>query len=277
MLIHIKRCLILLVALPFAAAADPVSVTSRSTGMLTPSYAATFLGLPQSDSPLPYELTVRSIIDPNAPGTDMVDNEQFGSRHVIAIGSNLDIWLTIGTSSYHYSGTGNTNLTTRQWDQYQHFITFNPPEAIGNVYFMIDNTLVAPRGTFADYDPLSTRTVEYGPGMTYASTDFAVYPVNPDATWSHRMGAIVQTYSLQVSPVPEPASLGMLLAGVLALGWWRRLRRDGICRLHTGGGVARELPVCKGRVALDPGQPGARACLIRHVAGRSVRAGCVAA
>lgn len=215
----IKSSLILLFALPMTAVADPVSVTVRSSGQidLPDPLVLDRLGLETPDESVPYQLTVRSIFDPGSAGYgDLRDL-------VIQDPGDLDISLKLGTQSYHFADKGYSDVQVYKIDDttdgYEYDITFNPPEASGNYSMSIWNRMAAPTGTSTGHSPLATRSIDFG---THGFTQFVAFPSNPDAPGFWTMFPTIETYSLQVSPVPEPATLGMLAAGMLAVAGWRR-------------------------------------------------------
>lgn len=214
----IKHCLALLLVLPIAAVANPVSVTTHSTGLVDPNPAVLGrLGIETPGSILPYDLTVRSVFDPDSAGYLNLGD------FAIQDEGDLDISLKLGSKAYHFAGQGWSNVRTYKVDDatdgYEHDITFSPPETVG-FDVSIWNRMIAPAGTFTGQPVLATRRSPFTP--LDAFTDFVATPSNPDAPGLWTMIGTVKTFSLQVSPVPEPATLGMLAAGVLALGLRRR-------------------------------------------------------
>jgi hypothetical protein len=214
-----KHCLSLLLALPLAALADPISVTTRSTGSADPHpIVLDALGLDYWDysgGPLPYELTISSVFDPAGSG---YFDEGF---RVSDYGSQVSLSLTLGADTFQFASEGATSVQAYSgW--YSHEIWFDSPRPGSGKILFIANWLTGAPGL--DSPPLTLHQLVTSEG----NAQLDAMPSNPDAPGFWSMYGKADSVTLVTSPVPEPAPFGMLLGGVLVLGLWARLR-------HTSG------------------------------------------
>lgn len=229
---HLTKSLcILLCALPLAALADPVTITTRSAGTIKlDATVLQALGLDNTaqEGQLPYEVILRSTIDPApaAPG--------YG-QGVYELGSDTTVDFRVGTMSYHYAGAGLTDANLYNpfghVDVYQHRITIVPPAAFPYA-IQLTNYGEGPLGSFGTGGALWPHDVDESAGLG-GSFRVQIYESNSSSPNFWDMNGIATAFSVQVvgavtaPPVPEPASYGMLAAGMLTLGWWRRRTRGG--------------------------------------------------
>jgi MYXO-CTERM domain-containing protein len=217
-----KRYLMSLLALPLVAVADPIAVTSRSSGLMAPNPITVFrLGIELPDDlgeKLPYQLTISSTFD-----TDTA----LYSRGIEAwnFDSEVSISLSLGTKTYHYDGTGTTALSlfaaSDGTEGEEHEISFVPPESPSHTVW-VSNYLSGLAPSAGLWAP---RYVHLGADGG-ALTRFDTLPNDPEVPGYLSVSTNADTMSLQlVSAVPEPGSAGMLAAGVFTLGLWRQYRR----------------------------------------------------
>jgi hypothetical protein len=219
----IKHAWMLLIALPVAALADPVSVTTHSTGTTyldDTVLAAMGLQTTASATELPYELTLTSTYDWSGP---------LPARGIWATQSDSEVVIDfrVGTMHYHYAGIASSSAVlytpfSNSGDGYQHeiWLAQEPYDALNFV-----NRGIGPTGSLGPGGALTPLDVDS------ASVDgqygISAYHSNDEYTFSWNMFADASTLSVQVaSPVPEPAPFALLATGLLALGLRRRLGRS---------------------------------------------------
>jgi hypothetical protein len=218
-----QRCCALLLALPVAALAAPVSVVTHSTGTSsTDNTILSALGLDSltSTAPLPYELTLSSTFDPDA-------NPPTSNAWAYDYGGEVAIDFRIGSQVYHYDGPANSaaNLQSGSLDTYEHHIWFDtpgPPTANYSVHFY--HTLAGLPGSMGLGGPLTPLDADENDGV-YGYYNINAYPSNPDVPLSWQMASYNATLSVHVAPVPEQATYVLLAAGLLTLGVRRRFGR----------------------------------------------------
>lgn len=216
-----RRSCVLMLALPLAALADPVAVTTRSTGTSTVDdtvLSALGLNSVTSTAPVPYELTLRSTFDPDTSPPSTSDYWAYN------YGGAVEIDFRIGSQAYHYDGAANSyaNRQSGSWDGYTHAIYFDTPGPTTSnytVYFY--HTLYGLPGTSGLGGPLMPLDADASDGVQGYYTLHAT-PSNHDVPLSWYMDAYQSTVSINVAAVPEPASFALLAAGLATLGLRRR-------------------------------------------------------
>jgi hypothetical protein len=222
-----RHICILLLALPAAVLAEPVAVTTRSTG--TSNVDNTILGALGLDSvagtpQLPYELLLGSTFEPAAgpPG---------GSSHANDYGGEVVVDFRIGSQVYHYNGAANSSVfrydQSPNVDSYEHHIWFDtpgPPNANYTVHFYNRfNGLPGGMG-LAPLVPLHIDGPADQNGGVWGYYSINAYPSNPDVPLAWNMGGPNATVYVDVAAVPEPAPFVLLAAGLLTLGLRRRFK-----------------------------------------------------
>lgn len=219
--LFIGVCLSLL-ALPLAALADPVTVTTRSSGVIDPNPGAVYhLGMDLYDDrngPLPYEMTLSSTFDPEQAGF-----LEAGPGYWTA-DADVVMQLQIGAERYRYDGSVDATTSLRVFDGgtgYEQRIGLIPLGTPGMVTF-VSNRMDAPVGSGGLFAP-RTLSLGAGQGVTRITT-FLDDPEAPSLSWEMHAGAA--SMSLQVaSAVPALAPSYALMAGVGTICCWRRRRR----------------------------------------------------
>lgn len=210
----------LLLALAAAAVADPVTVTTRSSGFIDANPGAVYhlgIDLYEARAPLPYNLTIGATFDPAADGF------LEGERTYWTPDAAVALRLQIGTDTYRYDGTVSATTSLRVSEGgsgYEQEIGLIPLGIPRWVTF-VSNTLDAPVGSGGLFAP---RTLSLGPGQgVMRIATFLDDPDAPSLSWAMRADA--DAMSLQVvSGVPEPAPACALALGLGMVGWWRRRR-----------------------------------------------------
>jgi hypothetical protein len=215
----IKRSWMLMLALPIAALADPVTVTTHSTGTsVVNSSVMNILGLNPvaTTAALPYELTLSSNFDTDT----MIRPDDFWAHDY---GGDVVIDFRIGTQVYHYAGPANSTVNldaqSAYVEEYGHRIWFDTP----NYSFGFYHSLLGPPGSMGIDNPLAPLDADENDLMNF-STGIYVNLVTNDAP-SFSMNPISATISVHVAAVPEPRSFALLAAGLLTLGVLRGIRR----------------------------------------------------
>lgn len=220
----IKRSCIILLALPLVAVADPVTVTTRSTGIHstnadslgTTNSMLNVLGLDPltSTAPFPYELTLTSTFDTNA----MPSPESFWAQ---AIG-DVVIDFRIGTQVYHFAGPANSiaHLAAQSVnvEEYSHTIWLETP----NYFHGFGHAMLGPAGSMGEFNPLAPLHVDETDLTNFSAHLNFGLKAEPI---SFGLDPISSTMSVHVVAVPEPASFALLAAGLATLAMPRLLSR----------------------------------------------------
>lgn len=233
----IKRSCMLLLALPLVAVADPVTVTTHSTGIHSTnvdSFGATnsmlnVLGLEPltSTAPLPYELTLTSTFDTDA----MPSPESFWAQ---AIG-DVVIEFRIGTQVYLYAGPANSvahlAAQSANVEEYSHSIWLETP----NYYHGFGHAMLGRAGSMGEFNPLAPLHVDESDFTNFSAHLNFSLKAEPI---SFGLDPISSTMSVHVAAVPEPASFALLAAGLGTLALPRLLSRRAR-RTHLKGEYER--------------------------------------
>lgn len=212
-------------ALPAAALAAPVTVVTHSTGTAYVYPTVLFaLGLEEfpEEEFLPYELTLTSTFDWNAP----LPARDEGAWNYGAVAVDF----RMGDLHYQYAGTetSHVNLYTPSYlggDAYLQDVSANPNGSSYGYSFDFSHMLHSPAGSMGPGGALTPMAFG-GNGNENSSMGITTYYINDEFIFSWRMRGDVDTYSVQVtSAVPEPAAYGLLVAGTLTLALRRRAGR----------------------------------------------------
>jgi len=220
----ISRTIALLFALPVAAAAAPVTITTHTSGSMDPGPdVLAYLGLAVPDGAQPYSLTLSATIDPNAP----LFRHQPWRSGVAQTKTQVSVTFDYGQQHLAYTGIGDIFVGNSGGD-YTEIVTFPPTDYDNGVRsFDVENYLVVPGQAFADVLAPPTLT-DVATSDSGASIQTYINPYLPRGLVG--MGGGANTVSVGVtgvptSPVPEPAHAAMLAAGLLALLGLGRTRR----------------------------------------------------
>jgi hypothetical protein len=223
--ILIKPCCTLLLALPLVAIADPVTVTTRSTGTHITNDSSlggtnsmlNVLALDPltSTAPLPYELTLTSTFDTDT----MPSPESFWAQAY----ADVVIDFRIGTQAYHYAGPANSiahlAAQSANVEEYSHTIWLETP----NYYYGFTHDMLAPSGSLGQYNPLAPLDVDESDLTNFSAHLYFNLKAEPI---SFGLDPVSSTMSVQVAAaVPEPASVALLAAGLATLALPRLLSR----------------------------------------------------
>lgn len=212
-MIKLTKCLCMLaLAMPLGALADPVAIVTRTSGTMTTNDTVMgWLGLaaPPGLAILPYELTIRTVMDPQAPGFD-------GSRGYWVQQDNsaqLDVTLALGAQTYHYAGLG-TAAVSGVGDIYRQHIRYAlPGSASGLLIFQNDASIGGMN--FGSDSPLHPPQLGEVPSTwAYATVNGVDHPGAPDEEFASMTG---DGKVFSVSMVPEPAQGALLAAGMATL------------------------------------------------------------
>ena len=226
MLTVMKRICLLLLAAPLALMAAPVTVTTHSAGIIDLNFVSlgyafhvmNVLGLepPTTTGPLPYELTLRAEFDTDT----MVGGQAFWAY---SYGADVMVDFRIGTQAWHYAGPANS--TVNLYDQtiyvsdYGHSVWFETPHFTYGFY----HHLFGPPASIGIFNPLATLYADQDDGV-YGSATIFFNPDAPEVDDVFSIGGAGPVISVNVAPVPEPASFVLLAGGILTLGLLRGLR-----------------------------------------------------
>lgn len=220
----IKRYCMLLLMVPLVALADPVIVTTRSSGIQSTNESSlgttnsilNVLGLAPltSTAPLPYALTLTSTFDTNA----MPSPESFWAQAY----ADVVIDFRIGTQVYHYAGPANSTAhlaaQSANVEEYSHTIWLETP----NYYYGFTHGMLAPSGSLGQYNPLAPLDVDESNLTNFSANIYFNLKAEPI---DFNLGLMSSTMSVHVAAVPEPASLALLAAGLATLALPRLLSR----------------------------------------------------
>ena len=217
----IKCSCILLLGLPAAALADPVAVTTHSTGTSNVDSTILFaLGLDNvTTTPfLPFEMMLTSTFDPNAIPSNWAYNN----------GGEVEIDFRIGDQVYHYGGRADSSVNfydqSSSFDAYGHYISFSTPGPRDSSYIVrFSHTLYYLPDNPGATGPLSPLYADARDGV-YGYYTIDAFPSYPDVPLHWQMSSTTDAMlSVQVGVVPEPAPFVLLAAGLLTLGLRRHL------------------------------------------------------
>lgn len=219
-----KRICMLLLALPLAAFAGPVTVTTHSTGINgendyslgTTNSMLNVLGLEPltSTAPLPYELTLTSTFDTDTmPSPESFWAEAYG---------DVVIDFRIGTQVYHYAGPANSiahlAAQSASVEEYSHTIWLETP----NYYFGFVHDMLGAPGSMGQFNPLAPLDVDESDLTNFSAHLYFNLKAEPIAFGIYPTSS---TMSVHVAAVAEPASFVLLAAGLAALALPRLLAR----------------------------------------------------
>ena len=211
-----RAVFMLLLVVAGAAVADPVTVTTRSTGTTPPDDTIMMaLGLKPvpATASLPYALTLTSNFDSDDPWA-----RDYGMNY----GGEVVVDFLIGDQAYHYQGSAASKVertSVSVFDSYQHRLWFDIgslPDAGFTVQFF--NDLYYLPGSAGEAGPLTPfdASEKSGPEV-FGHSAVIMYPDSPDVPLRWAMDATVATVSVHVAVVPEPPQLALLAAGLLTL------------------------------------------------------------
>lgn len=219
----LKPACLLLCAAPALALADPVVVTTRTSGSATAlPVLLTALGMDPAFAlqELPYSLTLSSTYDPN-------DMPSVRGDYDYDYDSAIVVDFRLGDMHYRANANGASAVlraASSGNDTYEHQVEFLPPDSPWSYKFRQVGILALP--SLDGAGALTPRTL--GPtDVVFGTMDITAYTAMPDAPGpSVLLGSTVSSMSVQVvSAVPEPAPFALLAAGVLTLGLRRRFGR----------------------------------------------------
>lgn len=210
-----------MLVVPLAALADPVEVHSWASGTIdSDPVVLSQLDIELDDYPeqLPFSLSVRSLWDRDGGGAIF----DYGQR-VEGYGVPVSISLSIGGQTYEFADASGAGYLATSPSGYLQDVSFE--------YGRYDISIsISGRETVGlTGSPLAPRPATPGDGLA-GLVEIRTYPTNPDAPGSWIMWSTTVSTWVQVSPVPEPATNMMLLAGLGALLCWQGRRR-----LRTAG------------------------------------------
>jgi hypothetical protein len=229
----IRRFCTLLLALPLVAVADPVTVTTHSTGVQNTNDASlagansmlNVLGLDPlvPGAPVPYDLTLTSTFDTNS----MPSPESFWAY----ANGNVVIDFHIGAQTYHYAGAANSSAhlagQSANVEEYGHTISLEAP----NYFYGFAHEMTGPTGSMGQFNPLAPLDVDESKLTNYSAHIGFSLKTEPI---SFSMDPTTSTMTVHVAAVPEPASYALLAAG-LAMFALPRLRARRARRRYANG------------------------------------------
>jgi len=221
----IKHASLVALALPAMALAEPITVTTHSTGIASVNPSSVYgLWMDYTSEPLdqPYELTLSTTFDWTGP---LPAREEWASQ----VDSQVVVDFRLGAYDYHYAGKDWSDAIlytpySLGGDGYQHEVWVNPHPEVYGYSFKFSHVLLGPAGSMGPDGALAPGLVEGTAPAGYFN--LTAYYSNDEYTFSFPMSADVSTFSVQVtSPVPEPAQFVLLAVGALTLGLRRRFGR----------------------------------------------------
>jgi hypothetical protein len=233
---------VLLLAAPLVAVADPVEIVTRTSGdMKTDSQIMEWLGFAgaPNGAHLPYELTLRTVIDPQAPTFD----GKLGYWLTQNMDAQVEVTLALGALTYRYDGAGKVDVSGYQDTYRQHVTITLPGHPLGLLIFQNDAAVAGV--DFGLHSPLNP------PALSNAEAIFSAGSVSgvDDTTSNSQTYASSTGYStaFSVSMVPEPAQGALLAAGLAMLilpGWKQKARYRPVraCRQWAALQCGRAMP-----------------------------------
>jgi len=219
MLTQIKRACLLLLTLPAVALAEPIVVTTHASGttMIDPALKV-----------YPYALTITSTFDTSKKLNQFTTPTETGVLHRLLTLERIPyvIDYKIGTQTFHYEGMGSGELSLNvpsadgaPWE-FRHTIDIDFGGGNSTSFTAWGS---GPAAAFGEGGLLASRSIDEGAGLVGGFSK-AVYGSWPgiDYTFS---GDGPSSFSMSVSPVPEPASYALMIGGLLLVGA-RRMRGE---------------------------------------------------
>lgn len=215
----VQHCCALLLALPLGASAEAIRITTEASGVMQPNpLVLQYLGMDMWDvtgDQVPYRLRIASFVDPDAPAYE------WHSGGIMMFDRDVALSLTVGDASYQYAGKADVRLNGSNTTYGQEVTIRSAVSYMQNVSLGI--WAEGPAESFPA-DLFALRTMYFGSGYP-GTVAIGTFSPNPDDMSTFSMSAATTSLDLQVSPVPEPATTGLLAAGVVVLGLHRRRQR----------------------------------------------------
>lgn len=227
---------LLLVAAPLVALADPFVVTTRTTGTVQADrQILAWLGLPASASAasVPFDLSIRTVIDPQSPNYD----GSLGYWVTQKKDAQVEVTLALGSLNYHFTGQGDATVSGYQ-DTYRQHVTLQLPGyphgllifqndfGVNGVNFSSNSPLVPP--TLSNVDAAWGYGIVAGVDDTTAQTKDQVYADQPG-----------KISTLSIAAVPEPPPVALFAGGIVTLLLARLVR---VCRRSAARRSGRAIP-----------------------------------
>lgn len=209
-----KWLCLLLFALPLMARADPFEVTTRTSGTVqTDKQILAWLGLPVPANPqsVPFDLTIRTVMDPQAPSFDGTLGYWLAQKN----DAQVEVTLALGSLTYHYAGLGSAIVSGYQDTYRQHVTLPLPGHPSGLLIFQNDAGVDGVN--FSQYSPLTPPALaNAAPAWGYGTVDGVddTTARDPDQVYASSSGK-ASTFS--IAAVPEPAQAALLAAGMIML------------------------------------------------------------